>query len=212
MVRLLFWWLVLQVIWFNDRYSIGLLNARGIPIALRVILVFLLFDLWMYLWHFANHNLDFLWLFHRMHHTEPEMDVTTSVRFHPGEIALSTLLRLPVFMLLGMNLTLFLTYELVMTSIVFFHHSNINLPEKLDRLLRYVIVTPQMHRVHHSTGPGEMRSNLASIFSFWDRLGRTFRQRDDTSTIKFGIDTLEGPRWESLQGMIATPFRQEKQK
>src|SRR5215813_5385924 len=110
----------------------------------------LLFDAWMYLWHRANHQLDFLWRFHRVHHSDPEMDVTTAIRFHAGEILISSALRLAVIPLLGITNRQLLVYEMLLLPVILFHHSNVLIPERLDAILRLVIVTPAIHRVHHS--------------------------------------------------------------
>lgn len=190
-----------------EEASFGLLHTFRGPAVLKGMLAFLMFDCWMYLWHRVNHRVPFLWRFHRMHHSDLEMDNTTALRFHPGEIAFSSLARLIVIPVIGLSVDQLLIYEFVLFLGILFHHSNISLPKAVDRALCAVIVTPDMHRVHHSQIRSECDSNYSTVFSFWDRMFRTFRAREDTLTIRFGVRTLVGKRWQSLRGMVLTPFR-----
>jgi len=177
-----------------------------LPAGAGPILIFLLFDIWMYCWHMANHRITFLWRFHRAHHSDTEMDTTTALRFHPGELILSTLARLPVVVLLGMSFVQLVIFETILNLSTLFHHSNLAVPEKGDRLLRTVVVTPNMHRVHHSVERSETDSNFTSILSFWDRLFRTFRTREDTRSIIIGLPQFREKRYQRLRGFLITPF------
>jgi sterol desaturase/sphingolipid hydroxylase (fatty acid hydroxylase superfamily) len=136
------------------------------------------------------------------------MDVTTANRFHIGEIALSSVLRVPVIALLGIQLWELALYELAMFTVVQLHHANIALPAWFDRAMRAVIVTPFMHKVHHSRWQPETDSNYSSLFSFWDRLFRTFRLRDDPRTLQFGLQEFDGQENHTLTGLLATPLKQ----
>lgn len=170
-----------------DQLQIGLFNWIEIPGGIEFILVIILFDLWMYVWHRLNHQVNFLWRFHQLHHRDIFLDASTAVRFHPGEIFLSTIFRIPIFMLLGMSLDQLLIYELILFPIVLFHHSNLNISNWLDAKLNILIPTPHFHRVHHSKEEAETNSNYGSIFSFWDRLGKSFRKRKDPRKIQVGL-------------------------
>jgi sterol desaturase/sphingolipid hydroxylase (fatty acid hydroxylase superfamily) len=161
----------------------------------------------MYAWHRANHEVPLLWRFHRVHHTDPAMDSTTALRFHPGEILISTLLNCLVLVALGMSLAAFALYKTVMIAVVMFHHSNLRVPERLDRWLRWVIVPPSMHRVHHSHLRAETDSNYGSIFSFWDRLFRSYRTRRTYDDIRFGIGVYDGVDWQRPLRLFMLPFR-----
>lgn len=172
----------------------------------ELVLVFVLFDIWMYLWHRANHRIAFLWRFHRAHHSDTEMDTTTAFRFHPGELIMSTLVRLPVVILLGMSFVQLILFETILNLSTLFHHSNLAVPEKWDRLLRTVVVTPNMHRVHHSIERFETDSNFTSILSFWDRLIRTFRIREDTHTITIGLPRFREEKYQRFLGFLITPL------
>lgn len=199
------WWTTAQ---WAQAHEFGLLNWLPLPGWARWAGAFLLFDAWMYWWHRLNHRLPFLWRFHRTHHSDPKMDVTTANRFHIGEIALSSVLRVPVIALLGLQLWELALYELAMFTVVQLHHANIALPPWLDRALRLLIVTPFMHKVHHSRWQPETDSNYSSLFSFWDRLFRTFRLRDDPRTLRFGLDEFSRPEDHTLTGLLATPLKQ----
>lgn len=166
-----------------------------------------LFDLWMYAWHRANHELPLLWRLHRVHHTDPAMDSTTALRFHPGEVTISTLLNIPVLVLLGIGIGEFIVYKSVLFAVILFHHSNVSLAPAMDRALKTIIVSPSMHRVHHSERRGETNSNYGSVFSFWDRLFRSYREVDDPRTIVFGIGAYQDPPSQRLAGLLALPFR-----
>ncbi|MEO6245971.1 MAG: sterol desaturase family protein [Opitutaceae bacterium] len=166
----------------------GLLNWLEAPEWLRWPLALLLLDTWMYFWHRLNHAAPFLWRFHRWHHADRAMDVTTASRFHTGEIVLSSVLRVPLLALIGCRIEELALYELMLAAVVQFHHANIALPEPLDRALRWVIVTPHLHKVHHSVVRAESDSNYSSLFSWWDRLFRTLRLVRDPRKIVFGVD------------------------
>ncbi|MBF0385465.1 MAG: sterol desaturase family protein [Candidatus Omnitrophica bacterium] len=174
---------------------------------LRLSVAIILFDLWMYIWHRLNHEIYFLWRFHRMHHTDPQMDSTTAVRFHPIEIIFSYFLNFLFLTILGFDFTFLAIYNTVMVPVIIFHHSNIAFSEKSDNFLNYLIVMPRMHRVHHSEIMGETNSNYGTIFSFWDRLFKSFRVRDDIQSITYGIGTFKNPKWQHIGGMLFLPFK-----
>jgi sterol desaturase/sphingolipid hydroxylase (fatty acid hydroxylase superfamily) len=198
------WWTVAA---WAERQHFGLLHWMGVPAWARLAGAVLLFDAWMYWWHRLNHRIPFLWRFHRTHHSDPKMDVTTANRFHIGEIALSSILRVPVIALLGLQLWELALYELAMFTVVQFHHANIALPASLDRALRLVIVTPFMHKVHHSRWQPETDSNYSSLFSFWDRLFGSFRLRGNPHTLRLGLDEFNRPEDHTMTGLLATPLK-----
>src|SRR5262245_11094079 len=188
----------------EDRF--GLLRLLNVSPMIGGVLAILLFDAWMYLWHRANHQFGFLWRFHRVHHSDPELDATTAVRFHSGEILISSALRLAVIPLLGITIYQLLYYEMILLPVILFHHSNLQFPERLDRWLRPIVVTPALHRVHHSRLRMETDSNYSSIFSFWDRMAGTFRLRQDGQPVNFGLDEYDDEQWQCLSGLMVMPF------
>ncbi len=204
---LLFAGLTPWVMAWSGAGGIGLLNAAALPAWGAAALAFLLFDFWMYIWHRANHRVKLLWLFHRAHHNDTAMDVTTALRFHPVEITASSTLRLGVFALLGMRPEHLALYAAVMLPVILFQHGNIALPESLDRALRLVVASPAMHRVHHSREPGDYNSNYGSVFSFWDRAFGSFRLRPDPRGIEFGLNIFREERWQTVAGMLRVPLK-----
>jgi len=170
--------------------GVGLLNWLSVAPAFRWVMSLLLLDAWTYAWHRLNHTVPLFWRFHRLHHSDRQMDVTTANRFHIGEITLSSLARVPVLALIGCRLDELALYELLLFAVVQFHHANIGLPAWLDRALRAVIVTPHMHKVHHSVLFAEQNTNFSSLFSWWDRIAKTFRLAPDLSRVVFGVDEV----------------------
>ncbi len=193
-IRFVFLGLWVWTMQWTESRGLGLLHWLDGPTWLRWILALLLLDVWTYTWHRLNHTVPFFWRFHRFHHSDRQMDVTTANRFHLGEITLSSLLRVPVFVLIGCRLEELALYELLLFAVVQFHHANIGLPEWLDRALRAVIVTPHLHKVHHSVVVAEQNSNFSSLLSCWDRLARTLRLAADPHGITFGVDVAAPAR------------------
>ncbi len=197
--------LTIAVIEWAKVHEFGLLRLVSLPTWMNFVLAFVLFDLWMYLWHVLLHKGP-LWRLHRMHHSDTEMDTTTALRFHPIEIVISTTARLAVLPLLGLDLIHLVVYEMCLQPVIFFHHSNWSLPEKIDSILRLFIVTPNMHRVHHSQILKETNSNYSSILSIWDRVFGSFIHRKDVLAIDYGIGYFEGAKWQKFWGMLKIPF------
>jgi sterol desaturase/sphingolipid hydroxylase (fatty acid hydroxylase superfamily) len=193
------------VVEWAGREDFGLL--RNLPLAdwARGVLVFVLLDAWLYLWHRANHRLPWLWRFHRMHHTDRAMDVTTATRFHLGEQVASATLRLGLLPLLGVELVPLLIYDACVVANTQFHHANISLG-RWDRPLRWLVVTPDMHKIHHSDQQPETDSNYSTVFSVWDRLAQTFRMREQPSNITFGLPEYTDSSWHTWRGLWKTPF------
>jgi len=184
----------------------GLLNRVDLPLSVEILVLFLLFDLWMYAWHRMNHKIPLLWRFHLVHHSDSEVNATTSLRFHAGEIFLSGIARLGIVLLLGLQVTHIILYEMVLLPVILFHHSNISLPEKADKLMRILFVTPRLHRVHHSKIRDEMDTNYSSIFSFWDRIFRTIRFKQNMQELNQGVEGIKETASNRFMGMLLLPF------
>jgi sterol desaturase/sphingolipid hydroxylase (fatty acid hydroxylase superfamily) len=199
--------LIASVAGWTEGSRFGLLNLLSLPPAMATVTAILLFDGWLYLLHRANHKFGFLWRFHRVHHSDPEMDATTAIRFHTGEVLISSALRLAVIPLLGMTLWQLLVYESLMMPVIMFHHSNVNFPEKADRWLRALVASPAIHRVHHSRMQVETDSNYSIIFSFWDRIGGTLRLRKDGRPVDFGLAEYDSEESQRVSGLLTTPFQ-----
>ncbi|MEO3416722.1 sterol desaturase family protein [Roseovarius sp. CAU 1744] len=152
----------------------GLMNAFHLPLWLAIVLTVLIFDLAIWAQHLVTHKIPFLWRFHRVHHADRDIDVTTAIRFHPVEIALSMLLKIGLVYLLGPPAIGIIIFEIVLNGTAMFNHANIKLPGPVDAVIRRVLVTPDMHRVHHSIFRHEHDSNYGFALSIWDRLFGTY--------------------------------------
>ena len=192
--------------WAQGR-SFGLLNLIALPTWLHWIGAIVLIDCWQYWWHRFNHRVPFLWRFHAVHHSDAELDASSGVRFHTGEMLLSLLARVMVLPLIGASLPQLLLYEAISLPVILFHHSNLRISGPADRALRWLIVTPWMHYVHHSRWQPETDSNYTSFLSVWDRLFGSFRLRENPEEIQLGLDHYKEEEWRRLPGMLAAPFK-----
>lgn len=186
--------------------QIGLLHQLVLPQWAGYGLAILGLDAWMYLWHRLNHQVSFLWRFHRVHHCDAEMDVTSATRFHTIEILISVLLKLALIPLLGFSLLQIVLYEAILLPAIYFQHSNINLPAQFDRILRVIFTTPALHRIHHSRVRSEHDSNYGSVFSWWDRFAQTFYLRGDETPVTLGLNGFDEAKQQSLMGLLQMPF------
>lgn len=189
-----------------EDYRIGLLYWLPVQGWVHTLCAVLLFDFWTYWWHRINHEIPFFWKFHRVHHSDAQMDVTTANRFHIGEIFFSSVFRILLILLFGAKIWHLAIYESLMFPIVQFHHANIGTKEWVDRSLRFLIVTPAMHKVHHSRMIKETNSNYTSFLSIWDRIFGTFRLRYDPHNIHLGLEEWDDEQHQSLSGLIRTPM------
>jgi sterol desaturase/sphingolipid hydroxylase (fatty acid hydroxylase superfamily) len=187
----------------------GLLNLWALPVWLKVVLAVLVLDLAIYLQHVMFHAVPALWRLHRMHHADLEFDVTTGLRFHPVEILLSMVVKLGVVAVLGPPAIAVLIFEVLLNATALFNHSNVRLPLGIDRVLRLVVVTPDMHRVHHSILPAETNSNFGFNLPWWDRLLGTYRAqpRDGHEGMTIGIEQFRAPGELRLDRMLVQPLR-----
>lgn len=169
-----------------------------------LVLDLLILDLWIYWWHVANHRVPFLWRFHEVHHLDQFLDATTALRFHAGEVVLSSLVRAAVIFLLAMPLASVIVFEVAIMFAAIFHHSNLKLPPRLERFLSWFIVTPAIHWVHHHAVRRDTDSNYATILSVWDRL---FGNRSPTrrwAEMPIGVERMTDKR---LLDLLVRPFR-----
>ncbi|MCX7557981.1 sterol desaturase family protein [Sulfitobacter sp. F26204] len=186
----------------------GVLNQIDIPVWVAVLIAILALDLAIYFQHILFHAVPALWRLHRMHHADLEFDVTTGLRFHPLEILLSMLIKLGVVMALGPPALAVLIFEVLLNASALFNHSNIRLPLKLDAVLRLFIVTPDMHRVHHSIRPSETNSNFGFNLPWWDRILGTYLAQPEAGheEMTIGIDKFRNRRSLWLDRLLIQPF------
>lgn len=189
----------------------GLLQVIEAPAWFVVVVSVLLLDLAIYLQHVLFHAVPVLWRLHRMHHADLEFDVTTGVRFHPVEVLLSMAIKLGVVAALGTPAVAVLIFEVLLNGTSMFNHGNVRLPERLDRVLRWIVVTPEMHRVHHSVVPQETNSNFGFNLPWWDRLFGTYRPQPAAGHegMTIGIEQFRDPRELRLDRMLIQPFHDD---
>ncbi len=200
LINLLF---VPLIVWSTSS-SWGVFSMFSLSWQLELLGTILLIDLLAYFLHVMFHKVPFLWRFHRVHHSDTKMDVTSGGRFHIGEHMISLSFRSGLYALFSMKLEFILIYETIFIVNVLFHHSNISISEPLDRIYRIFFTSPNMHKVHHSNKQLETDSNYTSLFSFWDRLFRTYRMVKNPKDIVYGIKGLE--ERQSVLEMLKTPF------
>ena len=186
----------------------GLFNNLHVHPVAGFLASLVVLDLVIYLQHVAFHKVPLFWKFHRVHHTDKEIDVTTGLRFHPFEILLSMLLKMLVVLLLGAPVLAVLVFEILLFMLSMFNHGNVFLPLFVDRYLRYFIVTPDMHRVHHSTIRKETDSNFGFFLTIWDRTFRTYRDQPQYGHTNMQIGLTEFPAEKSteLKDLLYQPF------
>ena len=192
-------------------HGFGLFNAVELPRLVAILASVILLDLAIYLQHVLFHAVPVLWRLHRMHHADLEFDVTTGVRFHPFEILLSMVIKLVVVAALGAPALAVLVFEVLLNATSMFNHGNVRLPAALDRVMRWIIVTPEMHRVHHSIAPRETNSNFGFNLPWWDRWFGTYRAEPAAGheNMTIGIEQFRDPRELRLDRMLAQPFRED---
>lgn len=191
-----------------ERRGFGLFRQLEAPYALAFLLSFLALDLLVYGQHVLFHKVGFLWRLHRVHHADTHVDVTTGIRFHPVEILMSMGIKMAAVALLGAPAAAVILFEVVLNAAAMFNHSNLRIGEKADRILRLFIVTPDMHRVHHSVYCDEHDTNYGFSLSLWDRLFGTWRAepRDGHVAMKLGLDEYPAPQPEGLGWSLINPF------
>jgi sterol desaturase/sphingolipid hydroxylase (fatty acid hydroxylase superfamily) len=187
----------------------GLLPMTGLPGWAQGLLAIMLLDLAVWAQHWATHRIPLLWRLHQVHHADRDFDMSTALRFHPLEIGLSMLFKLAVALALGVPLWALIAFELSLALLPMFNHANLALPLWLDRILRLVIVTPDMHRVHHSTARIEHDSNYGFCLSIWDRVFRTYRPRPSGGheTMAIGLSDYPGTETSRFSWSMLLPFR-----
>ena len=208
-VRILVPLALFQAAFFAAEEGIGLFNFVKLPLWANLIASIVLFDLLIYLQHVAFHKVPIFWRIHRIHHSDLQFDVTTGVRFHPLEILLSTLYKLVAVFVFGPAAFAIIIYEMALNAAALFTHGNVGLSGTLDKGLRKLLVTPDMHRVHHSVIKVETDSNYGNIFSFWDRLFRTYRDQPESghAGMQIGLQEFRDDNDQKLVSLLTMPFR-----
>jgi len=196
---------------FAEERGWGLFNRVALPVWLEFLLALILLDLAVYLQHRLFHHVPALWRLHRMHHADTDLDVTTGARFHPVEILVSLGIKLLTIFPLGAAPPAVLLFEIALNASSMFNHSNVRVAPAIERLLRWLVVTPDMHRVHHSVVRRETDSNFGFNFPWWDRLFGTYRSQPEAGhdAMTLGIGQFRDPRERRLRRMLTQPFRDD---
>jgi len=209
LVRLIFPAAAVGMALFASEHGWGLFNYFQLPVLLAIVLSVVILDFIIYLQHVLVHAIPMLWRLHRVHHADLDFDVTTGARFHPIEILLSMLIKFATIAVLGPPVVAVIIFEVILNATAMFNHSNVRLPLSIDRVLRWFVVTPDMHRVHHSVEDDEANSNFGFSLPWWDRIFGTYRDqpRNGHDGMTIGIRTFRDTKhcgW--LHGLLMLPF------
>jgi sterol desaturase/sphingolipid hydroxylase (fatty acid hydroxylase superfamily) len=192
--------------------SWGLLNQLILPNWLDIIITLLILDLAIYLQHIISHKWKLLWRLHQIHHTDLEFDASTAVRFHPLEIIISMAYKVMIIYLIGANPIAIIAFEIILNGTATFNHSNINIPVKIDHYLRWILITPDTHRIHHSTVQSETDSNYGFSISLWDRIFKTYVANPEKTqtTLNIGLPNYRKQEELGFIQLLRLPFIKER--
>lgn len=193
------------------RRRIGVLQRMGGPVWMRDVAAVLLLDYTLYLWHALTHRVPWLWRFHLVHHVDLDMDATTGLRFHAGELTLSVPWRAAQVLALGVSPRALVAWQTLTLGSVLFHHSNVRLPFRLERLIARLLVTPRMHAVHHAADDARRDVNFSSGLSVWDRLHGTFELDPAAHDTELGVEGYATPRDVRFSRLLTLPVEKGKE-
>ena len=192
-----------------ERHEIGLLRLIHLPRVVGIVIAIVLLDYTLWIWHWLNHKVPLLWRFHLVHHVDLDLDSSTALRFHFGEMLLSVVFRALQVVAIGSSVTALWIWQTILFVSILFHHSNIRLPAAVDRMLVRVLVTPRMHGIHHSDRREETNSNWSSILTVWDFLHRTMRIDVPQESVTIGVPAYEDPAEVTIGKALLLPFRKK---
>jgi len=206
-VDLFFVYLLRKTVLFSPEQMFDLFNRMHFGSFWRIVFTVLVLDLAIYIWHRLNHEIPFLWRFHRVHHTDLNIDISSAARFHFGEVIGSAIITYTLMFLLGATIMEIRLFQVFLFLMAQFDHCNIKLNPKFEKFLWLIVVPPAMHRIHHSNIKNHTDSNYGTIFSFWDRMFGTFLYDVDQDKIVFGLKEFDNPKELMLFKLLALPFR-----
>ncbi|MGZ4900823.1 MAG: sterol desaturase family protein [Candidatus Angelobacter sp.] len=190
-----------------ERRRFGLLKRLNLPRRLEIIVAVVLMDYTLYLWHVLTHRIPLLWRFHAVHHVDLDLDASTALRFHFGELAVSVPYRAAQVLLIGVDAEALSYWQMFLSLSILFHHSNVRLPHRAESALSWFLVTPRMHGIHHSNEPAEANTNWSSGLACWDRMHRTFRLDVPQEQIHIGVKGIDTEERVRLPEILTQPFR-----
>lgn len=191
-----------------EQDQVGFLNHYDMPFFVQFFIAFVLMDLAIYFQHVIFHALPMFWRFHRVHHSDLDCDITTGIRFHPFEMIISILFKFLVIISIGAPVLAVVVFEVVLNAASMFTHSNIKIPQSIERMVRLILVTPDMHRIHHSINENETNSNFGFFISTWDRIFGTYIKEPALGheNMQIGLQGFREPKWQNLRWLIYLPF------
>jgi len=191
---------------FVTARQVGVLNRVDIPWAVRIALSFAAIDFVNYLGHRLQHGLPWLWRFHRVHHADAQLDATSSLRFHPVEAVVEVSYQTAAVLLFGIQLDAIVLFDTLLLALLYVQHANVDWPERLDRVARLLVVTPDVHHVHHSRERRLTNSNFADLFTLWDRALGTYEEAADRRRIAYGLAEFDDDVHQTVRGMAMMPL------
>jgi sterol desaturase/sphingolipid hydroxylase (fatty acid hydroxylase superfamily) len=202
--------IALRLTMLVEQHDLGLLKRLPLPAWLEVVVAVMLLDYSLYIWHVLTHKIPFLWRFHLVHHVDLDLDASTALRFHFGELVISIPWRVGQIILIGASPLAFSVWQTLLFLSILFHHSNVRLPVAMERWLNRLIVTPRMHGIHHSIVREETNSNWSSGLTIWDRLHGTLRLNVPQDEITIGVPAYRDPDEIGLANILKMPFGEER--
>jgi sterol desaturase/sphingolipid hydroxylase (fatty acid hydroxylase superfamily) len=193
-----------------QRDRVGLLQAVSWPVWMETIVTIVLLDYTLWWWHWANHRVPFFWRFHLVHHIDRDLDTTTALRFHFGELALSVPIRAAQMIVIGVDAWTLWLWQTILFGAILFHHSNLRLPLAVERLLVRLMVTPRMHGIHHSDRLNEANSNWSNLFSWWDYLHGTILLNVPQPHLTVGVPAYSQESEVTVGKILSLPFRRQR--
>ena len=193
-----------------EAHHVGLLNWMRFPVAVQIVIAVVLLDYTLWFWHWANHKIPVLWRFHLVHHVDLDLDASTALRFHFGELVLSVAYRALQIIVIGASSFSVWVWQSILFASILFHHSNTRLPIGLERRLVRLIVTPRMHGIHHSDYLNETNSNWSSVLSCWDYLHRTILLDVPQQRVTIGVPAYRNPRQVTIGKILLMPFVRQR--
>jgi sterol desaturase/sphingolipid hydroxylase (fatty acid hydroxylase superfamily) len=206
LLNLLFAVPIFQTAEYVTRNHLGVFNLVDLPGGLRIVITVAFLDFMLYVWHFLNHEMPFFWRFHRVHHSDLNLDASTASRFHLGELAISAVIKLSLIFFLGAELVGLILFEVLVVLTSQFQHSNIRTPEWFDKIWLIFFVPPSMHRIHHSVVINERNTNYGTILSLWDKGLGTFLYGLDQARIKIGVGAYPQAEKVRFPHLLTMPF------
>ncbi|MFH1349424.1 MAG: sterol desaturase family protein [Pseudomonadota bacterium] len=198
---------IVGTIRYVQENKFGILNMVQVPYWINILFIVAFMDFMLYVWHLLNHEVPFLWRFHRVHHSDLNMDVSTATRFHIGELAISAVIKIAIIFFLGASLTGVFIFESAIVLCAQFHHSSLKVPKWFETIFWIFLVPPSMHRIHHSVIIKERDTNYGTIFSLWDRLLGTLLTNVDQARIRIGVGAYHRPEKLNFHHLLIMPFK-----